>query len=153
MEIHTRSKSSLFLTEMIISILFFSIAAACCIQIFVKAHLTSQKSENLNYAQNLASSMAETMMATEGAETEISKYFPTAIITENTITLYYDKNWEACAKENSSFMLHTTFNKNTDTISGKIVVSNCIKSSEKEKESIFMLPFRYHIAQTMTKEN
>ena len=88
MEIHTRSKSSLFLTEMIISVLFFSIAAACCIQIFVRAHFVSQNSENLNYAQNLASGMVESMMASDGEYSEIRQYFPTADINGNTITVY-----------------------------------------------------------------
>lgn len=151
MEIHTRSKSSLFLTEMIISILFFSIAAACCIQIFVKAHLIGQQSENLNYAQNLASSMAESLMETEGEKTEILILFPSAKVKNNTISVYYDENWTLCTEENARFLLQATFHKSIDMISGKVLISD-ITSSGKEGTSLFQLPFRQHIGQSMAKE-
>ena len=153
MEIHTRSKSSLFLTEMIISVLFFSIAAACCIQIFVRAHFVSQNSENLIYAQNLASGMAESMMASDGEYSEIRQYFPTADINGNTITVYYDKHWSACEKENAIYILRTTFEQAPDTLSGRILVSGPLKSPDAKGEIIFTLPFRQHISRFMTKEH
>lgn len=53
------SKSSLFLMELIISILFFSLASAVCIQLFAKSHLLDQKTKRQNqtviWAENLAS--------------------------------------------------------------------------------------------------
>ena len=42
------SSSSLFLMELIIAILFFSLASTVCIQLFVKAHLLTEKSVNIN---------------------------------------------------------------------------------------------------------
>lgn len=52
------SKSSLFLMELIISILFFSLASAVCIQLFVKAHVLDKHTDEQNHAivwsQNLA---------------------------------------------------------------------------------------------------
>lgn len=51
------SKSSLFLMELIIVILFFSLSSAVCIQMFVKAHLlgktTVDQSNSLLWCQNL----------------------------------------------------------------------------------------------------
>ena len=152
MKIHTRSKSSLFLTEMILSVLFFSIAAACCIQIFVQGHLISQKSENLNYAQNLAVSMAETIMTTEGDTTTIHEQFPEARIKDGTVTVFYDKNWEICEATDASFLLKTTFDKTSDTLYGNVIVSEQSNSSNSKKDAIYQLPFRQHVAQTMTKE-
>ena len=35
------SRSALFLMELIFSILFFALASAVCVQLFVKAHLLS----------------------------------------------------------------------------------------------------------------
>ncbi len=52
------SKSSLFLLELIIAILFFSISAAACIQLFAKAHAldirTSEQNQAIIWSQNLA---------------------------------------------------------------------------------------------------
>lgn len=53
------SKSGSFLMELILSILFFSVASAVCIQLFAKAHLLDQKTGYQNqaviWAENLAS--------------------------------------------------------------------------------------------------
>ena len=55
--------SSLFLLELILAVLFFSVASALCIQIFTKAHLMSQDARDLNFAVNEVSSMAEQISA------------------------------------------------------------------------------------------
>ena len=53
------SRSSLFLMELIISILFFSLSSAACIQLFVKAHVldirTREQNQTVIWSQNLAS--------------------------------------------------------------------------------------------------
>lgn len=152
MEIRTRSGSSLFLTEMIISILFFSITAAFCIQIFVHAHLVSQRSEDLNHAQNLASSMVEAIAAIDGETDMISQYFPEACITENSIAVFYDDNWEICTRNEASYGLFVTLNEEKNMISGEVLVTNDILSPDKEENQLYELPFRHHIANTVTKE-
>lgn len=52
------SRSSLFLIELTISILFFALASAACIQLFVKAHLLDRNTREINqtvvWSQNLA---------------------------------------------------------------------------------------------------
>ena len=55
--------SSLFLLELILAILFFSIASAVCVQFFVKSHLLSQESRELQVSANEVSSIAELMNA------------------------------------------------------------------------------------------
>lgn len=45
--------------EMIIAILVFSVSAAVCIQIFVKAYLTSEETQTLNSSVTLCTSAAE----------------------------------------------------------------------------------------------
>lgn len=87
------SKSSLFLLEMMISILFFAAAAAVCIQVFVKAHQLSEKAENLNMAAEICTSAAE-LLASENNEEQIS--------------LYYDENWMPCEKQEAVFFLKIT---------------------------------------------
>ena len=50
------SKISLFLMELIVVIFFFSLTAAVCLQVFVKAHVIGENTTNLNnavlYAEN-----------------------------------------------------------------------------------------------------
>lgn len=51
--------SALFLTELTLAILFFAAASAVCVQIFVKSHLLSLHSRQLNLAVNESAAIAE----------------------------------------------------------------------------------------------
>lgn len=60
------SKSSLFLMELIIALLFFSVSSTVCIRLFVKAHSLSAQTVDQNYAVNYAQNMAEAFMGCDG---------------------------------------------------------------------------------------
>ncbi len=59
MQTKNSSKSGIFLMELILSILFFSIAAAVCVKLFVTSHQLSDQSVKLNHAVAMAESIAE----------------------------------------------------------------------------------------------
>lgn len=59
--------SSLFLLELTMAILFFSIASAVCVQIFVKSRAMSLHAEELNAAVREVSSAAEIVRASRAA--------------------------------------------------------------------------------------
>lgn len=54
-----KSKSSLFLMELIIVIFFFALTSAVCLEVFVKAHFVANKTESLDYAILWADNAAE----------------------------------------------------------------------------------------------
>lgn len=81
--------SSLFLLELILAVLFFSVASALCIQIFTKAHLMSQDARDLNFAVNEVSSMAEQM--SDG--------------TLQDAAAYYDSSYTSCEKADAVYVL------------------------------------------------
>lgn len=60
------SKSGLFLMEMIIVILFFSICAAICVNVFAKARVTADSGRALNSAAIRSANIAETYKAAGG---------------------------------------------------------------------------------------
>lgn len=60
------SKSGSFLMELILSILFFSVASAVCIQLFAKAHLLDQKTGYQNQAMIWAENLASLWQAENG---------------------------------------------------------------------------------------
>lgn len=61
MSLRTSSKSSLFLIELIIVILFFSIAGAVCVSIFAQSHLISTESAELTMAVTRCQNAAEVL--------------------------------------------------------------------------------------------
>lgn len=81
--------SSLFLLELILAVLFFSVASALCIQIFTKAHLMSQDARDLNFAVNEVSSMTEQM--SDG--------------TWQDAAAYYDSSYASCEKADAVYVL------------------------------------------------
>ncbi|MBP5453505.1 MAG: hypothetical protein J6Y09_02690 [Lachnospiraceae bacterium] len=54
-----KSKSALFLMELIIVIFFFALTSAVCLQVFVKAHLVAKETKGLNYAVLWADNASE----------------------------------------------------------------------------------------------
>lgn len=81
--------SSLFLLELILAVLFFSVASALCIQIFTKAHLMSQDARDLNFAVNEVSSMAE-QMPDDSLQDAAS---------------YYNSSYASCEKADAVYVL------------------------------------------------
>lgn len=83
--------SSLFLLELIIAILFFSVASAVCVQFFVKSHTMSEQSQQLNTAVNECSSIAEIVQTSDSRKDVISTvkniYGTAAVCDENTIQI------------------------------------------------------------------
>ena len=67
MSIRNSSKSSLFLIELIIAILFFAIGSAVCVRAFVKAHDLSMRAKDLSFASAQASSAASVLEYTDGS--------------------------------------------------------------------------------------
>ena len=119
--------SSLFLLELILAVLFFSVASALCIQIFTKAHLMSQDARDLNFAVNEVSSMAEQISAgtlhpatAASSDDTAASSGDTAASSDDTAsdpstqisndawqddTAYYDSSYASCEKADAVYVL------------------------------------------------
>ena len=105
--------SSLFLLELILAVLFFSVASALCIQIFTKAHLMSQDARDLNFAVNEVSSMAEqisadTLHPDTAASSDNTASDPSTQISNDAWqddTAYYDSSYASCEKADAVYVL------------------------------------------------
>ena len=112
--------SSLFLLELILAVLFFSVASALCIQIFTKAHLMSQDARDLNFAVNEVSSMAEQISAGTLHPATAASSGDTAASSDDTAsdpstqisndawqddTAYYDSSYVSCEKADAVYVL------------------------------------------------
>lgn len=92
-----KSKTSLFLMELIITMMFFSVCAAVCLQMFVKTHLLGKETMELNHAVAEAQCFAEIMRGTDGTIEDIMKYYPDAASDgESFFEVYYDDEFFQC---------------------------------------------------------
>lgn len=104
---HTHS-SGLFLLELILAILFFTLASAVCLQIFVKSHTLSRLAQDLNFAVNAVSSAAEQVPSNPDQ-------------LENT-QIYYDEDYGLCDADHAAFILSASFEVEDSHILGEISV-------------------------------
>lgn len=116
-------RSSLFLLELMIAILLFSLSAAICIQIFVKSHTIEKKSTELNQAVFAASSIAEIIRSGEDYEDILWEEYPLTEETENVFYIYFDQVWESVSSTEASYVLTLEAKENTNFITGQITVS------------------------------
>ncbi|MCR5000957.1 MAG: hypothetical protein K6A71_04085 [Lachnospiraceae bacterium] len=92
-----RSRSSLFLMEMIVTILFFSLAAAVCVKCFVSAHMMGKETYELNHAIAIATGYAEVMRGTDGDIDSIQAVYPDSVKGDDSyLMLFYDSEFNPC---------------------------------------------------------
>lgn len=98
------SKAGLFLIELIILILFFAVAGAICVRLFVTAHLESIQGEVLSQAVLACQSAAEAYKCTDTVEKAMA-CLPGAQRTSEGFDLLYDANWAPAKGDNAAYMV------------------------------------------------
>ncbi len=142
------AKTSLFLMELIISILFFSLASATCIQLFVKSHLIDKRTMEQNHMIVWSQNLASLWQANEG---DLSAVYEILSATDGflsisddkmTIYIYFNQDLKPCMENDMTYkiILH-----NLPLDKDSLLISSCI-SLFRKGESIFELPLCMHIA-------
>ena len=132
---HTRS--SLFLIELIISILFFSVGSAVCIQAFAQARLMSQAAEDLSFASARVSGAASVIRYTDGSLESVQRYLPSARQTDGGYQICYDRNQQPCEEENAAYILSIHTEQTGNRTDAHLVMT------DRDRETIFELSLRY----------
>ena len=103
MDRQMHSKTSLFLMELIIAILFFSISGAICVQLFVKAHMLSETSVEMNNSVLWTQNISEVFCGLEGNLHSIADFYSDNSIVivsyednpeVGTLVMFFDENFE-----------------------------------------------------------
>ena len=118
-----KSRTSLVLMELIITILFFSLASAVCVQLFVRAHLTSNETKKLNEAINITQSIAEVMNGTDGSLTSVHNHYPNSVGDDDYFVIYYDENFKETTLR--KFVLRRRCHNQSQVISTALMLIFC----------------------------
>lgn len=108
-------RSSLFLLECIIAILFFILTAAICVSLFAKSYKISKDSEDLTMAVHITSSYVEEFRA--GID------FP------DETRLYFDENWMKCEDSLAAHTLIITTQAQDDIMSAHFAMDDIFETS------------------------
>ena len=107
-----RSKATdLFLLELILAILFFAIASAVCVRIFVRAHSLSEEAQISNWAVTECAGFAEIICASDNVGEALS------IVKDEYPeyadgTVYYDKDFRSCKKSDAVYYIKLEVSRN-----------------------------------------
>lgn len=148
MRYKTNTRSSLFLMELIVAILFFSLASAVCLRMFTKSHQLSTEAATQNHAVNQTGNVTELMRYDLTHETHmLADEYPDAKITDtfDESYIYYDGNWKPCEKANTVYTLAIR-----ETTSSETLKKYELKIYDSNSSFVYALPLSVHIAQEVT---
>lgn len=115
-----KSRSSLFLMEMIISILLFSVTCAVCTQLFVQTHLKQKESKDLQFAAISSQNIAELTQDCPGIDADsyqewIKNLYPSIQKQDDHLVLYFDQDYQECTeKELAAYELQICYHIRED---------------------------------------
>lgn len=110
-------RSSIFLIEIMIAILLFSLTGALCLRMFAKsrrlddtAQATAMAASQAQNAMELMRHSASPDSSGQLSETDfwgdcILSQYPDAQKDADKVSVYYTENWEPCAKDNSVYRM------------------------------------------------
>ncbi len=141
--------SSLFLMELILAILFFSVTSAVCVQFFVKSHLLSRDSKILSQAVNECANIAEIYDASDSIDDallSLADAYPdlvskeTASGTAAKANVYYDDTFSPCTKEKCSYTLTADFTE------ANTLLESVIQVTASDNSVVYELNTSHHAA-------
>lgn len=106
----THSRNSLFLIEMLFSLLILSIACAACVRIFAAAGINRQTARELNHIQELIISVGEMTEGWDGDIASAEALLPGGSFLDGLGTYYYDEKWNSCDKQEAAYRMEISLN-------------------------------------------
>lgn len=100
-----REKTPLILTELVLMLLVFSLAAGFCLKAFVWSDLTGQQAADRGMAALQAQSAAEIIKVCRGDMAGYVRMTCSGTAEEGKLTVYFDEKWNPAEKECGGFCL------------------------------------------------
>ena len=104
-QIHSHSKNSLFLMEMIFVLLFLALSSAACIRIFAAAERNHVQAVESRQIQTHTVSVSEIMEGSDGSADSFVQYLPRSISDTSSVSWYYGNDWNVCDRQEASYQM------------------------------------------------
>ncbi len=156
-----QSKSSIFLMELIIVILFFSLTGAVCLQIFIKARAISHRSKELTHAVMWAENITEIYLGCEGdagnfaavlnREYGLNAAFKSGDHTD-AYDFYLDDSWAVTDEAGAYFKVSVSLDNTSSMHTGETNIYALQSEVRDPSDPIYALSFRKYIPMTVSLE-
>lgn len=127
------SGSSLFLMEILLNILLFSVMLSFCLQFFVKAHKLTNSTTELERAVTCCSNTANMFETGDGTLESIYSMYNNKIFVDGQLVVYLDKNFIDCPSEDAVFTMTVTL------LPGDSPVKKAAVSCKKGEDVIYQI--------------
>lgn len=134
-------KSSLFLMEIMINILFFAVLVTICLQLFFKAHNLSEETTALHHAVTACTSIAEVYQSNPDCKEVVMIVYPDAIALDSTILIYFNEAYEPCKETESSYRAVLEHTGSSD--------ANITFYAQNNRESLYSLKVSSYMPRTL----
>ena len=138
---YERSKSSMFLLEILINILLFSVLCVCSLQFFIKSYQLTERTTSLHHAVSACNNIASIYKASNGSLDAISATYPDAIEEGGLLYIYLDKDYQECDSQDVAYYI--TISKQVST-----VPSICITFYKNGEEATYTMDVYHYQALT-----
>ncbi|MCR4842704.1 MAG: type II secretion system GspH family protein [Eubacterium sp.] len=98
-----KSKSALFLIELLISLMLFALSAALVVQMFAVAHSISDRSRLQTKAVVSASSVMETLQACGGDLEAVCEIYEGGRYSDDELIISFDEEWNCVAPDEAMY--------------------------------------------------
>lgn len=132
-----KSRSSLFLIELILAILFFALGSGICVQVFVRASLISKEAADLSFASSQASSAASVIRYSSDPGEYAETFFPGARTEDSGFCVFYDDSRQICTAEEAAYTMEVSVSESDGLCIGSITVTG------SDNEVIYELETHY----------
>ncbi len=110
---YLKSKTSLFLMELIITILLFAACGAVCVKLFVTSYVMTVDTTELNESVSIAQGFAEVMRGTDGDIDSVLEHYPSAVRGgDGFFEVFYNEDFEVCDYADAVYVSDVTMAPN-----------------------------------------
>lgn len=109
------SKNRIFLLEMTINILLFSVLLIVGLLFFIKTHTITGHTGILHQAVNTCSNVASIYEQENGSLDTISSMYPGSICADDMLFIYLDSKYDPCGKDDAVYKVIVTCQSPNDS--------------------------------------
>lgn len=137
-----KSRSSLVLMEIIVTVCLFMLCGAVCIKMFANAYTTDKNTKELNNAVIWCSSAIEIMDSQDDCMNALADEYPKGKLVNSTYYVYYDEDYKLCDKNVAKYSVRCSV---TETEFGKVVELRANAYNLRENNKIYELTTKKYI--------
>ncbi|MCL2033957.1 MAG: hypothetical protein FWG94_04410 [Oscillospiraceae bacterium] len=149
---NTKSKSALFLLELVIAIAFLALSSVICIRFFVAAHTISRQASDLNMAVIQTQSVAEVFKASGGDRAKIEDTLNPSIGECGAYQVFFDADWQPLPSgDHSVYSVNFTVESEGSIDTAEISAWNNTPGADGNGREIYSLTAKIYSGQVVLR--